>query len=327
MTVKLSIIGLGKIGASIGLALSDETKQITRVGHDLNPDNAQEAKKLGAVDSLERNLFKAVEGTDILLLAIPVDQVIETLDLVKNDLRPDTVILDTSPIKQATLDWVEKNLPKTLHYVSMMPTLNASLFSTYASGPAAANKDMFKNSLMMISAPLHTEADALSVATNLAGMLGASPLYTDVLESDGLASGSHVLPQLMAVALMNSMCKQPGWLESRKIAGNHFYHATLPVLNYDDKTRMGESLIQNRENNIRQLDLYIQELLDLRDAMKENDFETLKTSMDKARDERLLWLSRRIDNDWNVTKAKVEMPSAKDMFAQLFGMGRFGKKK
>jgi prephenate dehydrogenase len=327
MSVQLTIIGLGKIGSSVGLALSDETKQINRIGHDLNQDNAQEAKKLGAVDTLQRNLFKAVEGTDILLLAIPVDQVVETLDLVKNDLRPDTVILDTSPIKQATMNWVENNLPRNLHYVSMMPTLNAKLFNICETGTSAANKDMFKDSMMVIAAPQHTEADALTVATNLSVMLGAVPLYMDVLESDGLASGGHVIPQLMAAGLMNSLRKQPGWAESRKVAGDLFYHATLPLLKLDDKARLGESIILNQENALRQLDFLIQELLELRDAVQEKDFEMLHSSLNEARDERHLWLSRRKDNDWFASKAKADMPSAKDMFNQLFGMSRFSKKK
>jgi prephenate dehydrogenase len=326
MTVQLTIIGLGKVGASIGLALSDQTKQITRVGHDIDPNIAQEAHKLGAVDSIQRNLFKAIEGTDIVVLAIPVDQVVETLALIKDDLREDTVIIDTAPLKKATMDWAEQNLPEKIHYLSMMPTLNADLFNENKPGIKAANKDMFKNSLMVIAVPGKTESDALALASNLSVMLGASPFYADAVESDGLMTGNHVLPQLMAAALINSLSKQPGWLEGRKLTDKPFFQATLPVTNFDDKVRLGESMINNQENTVRQLNYLIAELIEYRDALAEKDTHTLQSAFEKARDERLLWLSRRLENNWQSGTEKPELPSAKDMFSQLFGFGRRNKK-
>jgi prephenate dehydrogenase len=325
MTVQLTIIGLGKIGASVGLALCDDGEQLTRVGHDINFQTAQEAKKIAAVDTIERNLFNAIKHTDILLLAIPVDQVVETLELIKDDLRPDTVILDMASVKQATLEWVEKNLPDKLHYLSMLPTLNAKTFTNDKTGIAAADGEMFKNSHMVIASPKNTESDALTVASNLAIMLGAAPYYADVVESDGLVSGTHVLPQLIASALMNCIGSQPGWVESRKIAGNNFYHTTAPILNLDDQVRLGESMMLNQENVVRQLDMFIQELVVYRDVLQEKDFETLSDSLSKAKDERLLWLSRRLDNDWNTTKSHVDLPSAKEMFGRMFGFGNRDK--
>ncbi|MBI9048066.1 MAG: prephenate dehydrogenase [Anaerolineaceae bacterium] len=327
MTVQITILGLGKIGSSVGLALSDELKQVIRVGHDVDHQTAQASQKMGAVDKVERNLFKAIEGTDILVLAIPVDQVIETLDLVKNDLREDTVILDMAPIKQTTIEWVDANLPEKVFYLSMMPTINANLFDQCATGIEAANKDLFKKSYMVIASPKRTESDAISLASNLAMMLGAAPFYADGMESDGLATGSHVVPQLIAAAMMNSLSKQSGWLEGRKVAGHNFYHNTLPLLHLDDKVRLGESIIHNQENVVRQLDLFIQELIEQRDALKEKDLESLAKILENARDERDIWLSRRTENNWEVSKSDVTMPSAKDMFGQLFGLGKRRKEK
>ena len=326
MTVQLTIIGMGKIGTSIGLALSDETHQLNRVGHDMDHQRAQEAQKLGAVDSVQRNLYKSIENTDVLVLAIPVDQVIETLELIKNDLREDAVILDTAPLKKATIDWVEKNLPEKVYYISMMPTLNAALFDENKKGVEAASKDMFKNSMMVIATPGKTETDALALASNLSIMLGAAPYYADAIESDGMMAGSHVVPQLMAAGLLNSLSKQPGWPETRKIASKAYYQATLPALNYDDKARLGESMIADRENVVRQLNFLIQELIDYRDALNEKDYTTMQDALEQAQNERLLWLSRRLENNWQNEKEKMDLPSARDMFGQLFGFGNRGKR-
>ena len=327
MTVQVTILGLGKIGASVGLALSDELDQLTRVGHDSHFQTAQEAHKMGAVDKVERNLFKAIEGADILLLAIPIDQVIETLDLVKNDLREDTVILDLAPVKQSTIAWVDENLPEKVYYLSMMPTLNAKSFEHCDTGIDGADKDLFKNSYMVIASPKRTESDAIALASNLSIMLGAAPFYADGLESDGLATGSHVVPQVIAAAMMNSLSTQSGWLESRKIASHNFFHTTLPLKHLDDKARLGESIINNGENVVRQLDLFIQELMTQRDAISERNYDQLNNYLEKARDERYIWMSRRIENNWTQSKENVDLPSARDMFSRLFGFGKRSKPK
>ncbi len=36
MAVQLTIVGLGQIGTSVGLALADQTELLYRVGHDLD---------------------------------------------------------------------------------------------------------------------------------------------------------------------------------------------------------------------------------------------------------------------------------------------------
>ena len=74
MTIQISIIGLGKIGASIGLALSPHTGQLSRTGNDIQPKVMQAAQKQGAVDRIEYNLPACVEKADIILLALPIDQ-------------------------------------------------------------------------------------------------------------------------------------------------------------------------------------------------------------------------------------------------------------
>jgi prephenate dehydrogenase len=327
MTVQLTILGLGKIGSSAGLALSDELDQLTRIGHDSSIQIAQEAQKMGAVDKIERNLFKAIEGADILLLCMPVDQVIETLALVKDDLREDAVILDMAPVKQSTIDWVDANLPEKVFYLSMMPTLNAKSFEQCNIGIEAADKDLFKKSYMVIASPKRTESDAIGLASNLSIMLGAAPFYADGLESDGLATGSHVVPQVIAAAMMNSLSTQSGWLESRKIASHNFFHSTLPLNHLDDKARLGESIINNGDNVVRQLDLFIHELMVQREAIKEKNYDQLNNYLEKARDERAIWLSRRRENNWTESKENTDLPSAREMFGRLFGFGKRNKSK
>ena len=50
-------------------------------------------------------------------------------------------------------------------------------------------------------------------------LLGALPLLMDTAEADGIFSGMHVLPQLVAAALLDTTVDRPGWQDARKLAG------------------------------------------------------------------------------------------------------------
>ena len=60
MTVQVTVLGLGQIGTSIGLALAKQKAQITRVGLDRETDTARKAEKMGAFDRISPNLRAAV---------------------------------------------------------------------------------------------------------------------------------------------------------------------------------------------------------------------------------------------------------------------------
>ena len=74
MTVQFAIIGLGQIGASVGLALAKHSDMVTRLGYDREPNIAKQARQMGAVDQIFDTLPAAVENAGLILLALPVDR-------------------------------------------------------------------------------------------------------------------------------------------------------------------------------------------------------------------------------------------------------------
>src|SRR5512138_4030418 len=111
MPVQITIIGLNQIGASIGLALAKVKDQVTRIGNDREPTIARQAEKAGAVDKTVFNLPSAVREADVVILALPVDEIRETIEIIAQDLKPGSVMIDTSPVKGPVLEWVKELLP------------------------------------------------------------------------------------------------------------------------------------------------------------------------------------------------------------------------
>ena len=92
MTVQITIVGLGQLGASVGLALGSRQDDIHRVGHDKNSEAAKAAQKKGAVDDVKNNLPAAVREADIVLLSLPIDEIRATLEVIAPDLREGAVV-------------------------------------------------------------------------------------------------------------------------------------------------------------------------------------------------------------------------------------------
>ena len=141
MATQITIVGLGQIGGSIGLGLGEDSSEtIRRTGHDRELGTARMAEKMGAVDRVAINLISAVSDADLIILALPVDQVRETIASIAQDLKEGAVILDTCPVKEAVIAWAGELLPSGRYYVGLTPVLNPTYLHTAEYGLDAARR-------------------------------------------------------------------------------------------------------------------------------------------------------------------------------------------
>jgi prephenate dehydrogenase len=325
MTIKMTIVGLGQIGASIGLGLSEQKEKILRIGHDIKSDVMRKAEKMGAVDKTIYNLHDAVEDADIVILAIPVDQVKETLELIASDLKEGSVILDASNNMISIGKWAKEYVPAERYFATITPTVNPHYIDDFQSGIDAAHADLFKKGFFVITSPAGMPADAIRLATELADLLGTTPLYADPMEYDGLSAATNLLPQLLAAALVNATMDQPGWREGRKIAGKAYYRVTEPLIYLEEEKDFGTAARLNQENAVRVINDMIIALKDIRDAISDeesNELENLMRNAVKARD---TWLQERFSADWD-RERRAEVPSSGESLARFFTGGLFKKR-
>src|SRR5512140_2994912 len=292
--VQITVLGLGQIGVSIGLALANQKDKITRVGNDREPDHARQAMKMGAFDSTPYNLPHAVEKADVVVLALPVDEIYATLKLITADLKPGAVVVNTSPLQVKSMEWAAGLLSPECHFVSLTPTVAAAYLEEVPGGVETAHADLFKDALMVITSPPNTEPDALKLAADLCGLLGGVPFFADAIEADGLLAAVHLAPRLLAASLVNATAGQPGWNEARKLASRAYANATSAVLELDERKELGQADLLNRENTVRVLNNLIDELALLRDALAGGDEAALAKQLQQARDARQAWIKARM---------------------------------
>ena len=320
MTVQMTVIGLNQIGVSIGLALKAGNHAITRVGSDEDILIEGKAQKLGAFDKMVHNLPSAVENADIVVLCLPVDEIRKTLEAIAPALKPGAVVLDTSVLKTAVLNWAEGVLPEERHLLAFTPTINPEYIQETTHGYENARADLFQKSVFLIGSTEKTHPDAVKLAADFSTLLGAKPYFSDPVEAEGLTALVHHLPQISAVALFRAIAAQPGWREGRKIAGPAFINTLATLESLDERKEYGQAMLLNSENMLRVIDGLVEELHKMRGMISSQDAEALKAYIQEAVDGRTLWLNKRQTHDWEYVSTP-EMPTSGQWLGKLVGMG------
>ena len=312
MSVQITIVGLGQIGASFGLALKRRQNDLYRVGHDKSPKISKQAQKMGAVDDTKFNLPASVSKADIVLLSLPVSEVHGVLEVIAPDLQEGAVVIGMSPIQEPIAKWAKELLPEGRFYIGLVPAINPKYLHRSELGIDAAAEDLFDDGLVMLSALPGVPEHVVRAVTVLTETVGAATIFSDMMETDGLMAGVHIVPQLMAAAMLETAIDQPGWRESRKLAGRPFATLTAALAYQDDVAAVGEAALLNSENVMFKLDAVIAALQSLREDIANGDREGLSKRLEKSLDGRVLWFEDRKSGDWlndGQPATSIEMPT------------------
>ncbi len=302
MTVQITVVGLHRIGTSIGLALQKYSDKIHLVGFDEDAGWVNRADKLKAFAVVEHTLPQAVKTADLVILAVPAVAVDEYLHLLASHLKENAQILDTSPLHQGMDTLAVNTLPAGCQFISATPVLNPQYLDDIDDEPHA---DLFKNGALLIcKAPL-THPDMIKVAADLAELLGTQPYFTDPLEADVLLSEVDLLPGLAIAALMNTAATNPGWSESKRVAAGTFSAATT-LLEHTDASELAQTALQARETTLKALDRFSSRMTEIRAAIEKGDQEELKALLEAAIDSHEDWRSFKRKFDWSAPDGKLD---------------------
>lgn len=324
---QITIVGLGFIGGSIGLALHRAGADFEVVGHDREHAVARQAQKIGAVDKTEWNLISACEGADLIVMAIPLGGIKDTMRAIAPYLKPGCLITDTATIKAQVVEWAKEILPAEVNFVGGDPVVSdGGLTATghQLSGIDAARADLFAGAIYCLTPAAGTASDAVQLASDFVSLLGAVPYYLDPLEHDGLMAGVDHLPFVLSAALLGITTESVAWREMRRLAGGAFESATRFVS--ADPTTYRDACLVNRENIVRWIDACSGKLGELRGAIMAGDADKLEQVFAAALMARQKWLKDRAEGNWEAQPAS-EMPTMTSFMGQLFGLGMLSRRK
>src|SRR5512135_2377246 len=176
----------------MGLALKKAKLDVEVVGHDKNSSTAGRALKRGAVDKTEWNLHSACAGAGLIILAVPLIGVKETLAALKDSLPPGAIVTDTATTKVPVMDWARELAPG-VEFVGGNPALSVKRAGV-GHGIDAADADLFQDATYALMASTTAAPMAIETMTNFVALIGAKPYFIDPAEHDGLMAGVQHLP-------------------------------------------------------------------------------------------------------------------------------------
>jgi len=319
---RVTIIGLGLIGGSIGLGLRASAKAIQVVGHDKDPGRNKLAKKMGAVDDSSMNLFDACQGADLVIIATPVTAIRETLELIGPELKQGCVITDTATLKEPVLSWAKETLPASISFVGGDPLLNPNAQATdltTAPGLESAQADLLRGALYALCAPPETSPTAVKRVADMIQLLQARPFFVDPIEHDGMRAAVEGLPALTSLALMQQVGGAPGWQETRKLADHVFGMATASLSG--DAAIQRAHILLNVDHLIPRLDALIHELGRLREWVATRNAAALEDAFSEAASVRTRWLIDRASGEWEEELGEIEILGTMGALGNMFGLG------
>jgi len=318
---RITIIGLGTTGVSLGLALMQSGSPLEIVGHDREPTTGQEARKRNALHRTEWNFYKACEGASMIVLAIPLGEIGATLDLLREEIQPSTMVLALNGVLGPLLQMFADKLPAHGNAVVGHPILNG------VEGALTPRADLFQKAVFCLAAGPTTNPDALQLAADFVETAGAQPLFVDPHEHDGIAAEVDALPRLLGAALMHMAAGSPGWTEAQRLAGVAFARTTLP-----DRSAQSlyAELVANRDNVLQRLDQFTRELAAWRAWLtteSPSDEHPLQVALADVEEERFRWEGKALRHEWGPSATPASQEENSGMLRQMFLGGLLGGKK
>ncbi len=298
---EIAIIGLGLIGASLGLALKAGGLTDTPiVGHDTSGKALGAAKKLGAVDRIADNAADAVKSAAIVILAVPIMNLRQSLGEIAPHLNEGAAVTDTASTKTEVMRWAAEALPATVDFVGGHPMAGKE-----TPGAEQAEATLFRGRPYCLCPSLTASPGAIKAVSGLAAVVGANPVFMDAEEHDQYAAAISHMPLMTSTALFSLIRNSASWDDFGAVAGPAFKDMTR-LASGDPALALG-IWRTNREALIHWMDRMIGEIGRFREMLKDAQDEKLLEVFTQAqvqRDEFLLDPPVRMPEDTGVSVDK-----------------------
>ena len=266
---RMTIVGLGLIGGSLGLALkAAKLQDIEIVGYRRDTSAAADARRRGAVDKTEPTLQRAVAGAGLVILATPIVAMRQVMKEIAGELRENCVVTDVASTKALVMDWASELLPANVSFVGGHPMAGKE-----TAGIANADAKLFAGKpYCIIPSPNATEG-AVRLVVGIVHLIEARPLFIDAQEHDRYVAAVSHLPLVLSTALFTLVRGSPAWPELASLASSGFRDVTRlasgePELSHD-------ICLTNREAVLHWIDRLAEELSRYRELMAEGQEEEL----------------------------------------------------
>lgn len=278
---RISIMGVGLLGGSLGLAVKrlGLAESVVGIGH--RDSTLKEAVRRGAIDRFTLDAAEGVAGADLVVLATPVGLFGELMGRAAPALEPGCLITDVGSTKRSVLRSVVPHVPESCRFVGSHPVAGSE-----ARGIQAADGELYRGALVLVVPTERSDEEAVERTEQLWQALGATVQRIDAEAHDRLLARSSHLPHLVAAALVQALSDDAetlvgaGFLDTTRIASG-------------DAALWRDIFMSNSDELLAAVDEFRAVLEALRSALARGDGEAVRSLLEAAKQRRDRLLDRR----------------------------------
>jgi prephenate dehydrogenase len=280
---KVTLIGVGLLGGSLGLALKQRRLAAKVDGFVRRTISIGEAEKIGAVDHATRNLARAVENADLVILCTPLSQMREITEKMLPALKPGAIVTDVGSVKGSVVDDLEPLIAQAGgFFVGSHPMAGGE-----KTGVSAAHADLFEKTVCLLTPTSRSNKDVVNKLEKFWQSVGARVLRMSPSMHDDLVSRSSHLPHVVAAELANYVLSPAHSKEQEAVCANGFRDTTRIASGSPEMWR--DIAMANRKNLQRVLGVFIEDLQEFSLALEKEDVKAVEEFFENAKNRRDKW--------------------------------------
>ena len=280
---KITIIGVGLLGGSIGLAVKRRKLARQTAGFVRRTASLKDCEKAGAVDFVTTDLLAAVWDADLVILCTPLAQMRSRVREMLPALKRGAIVTDVGSVKASVVRELESLIQKSgAHFVGSHPMAGAE-----KTGVSAARVGLFENTVCVVTPTKKTNRPALKQVEQFWKALGSRVLELTPETHDALVSRSSHLPHVLAATLANLILNPAQPKLQAALCANGFRDTTRIASGSPEMWR--DIALANRQNLAKALNLFVADLQKFQRMVKEGDAKAIATFFETAKQRRDDW--------------------------------------
>jgi prephenate dehydrogenase len=271
----VTIVGVGLIGASLGLALKHAGVVTKVLGVGRSIENLELAQKMGAIDGVV-DLVEAAKQSDVIVLCMPVAQMRTAFEVIEPYLEPKTMITDAGSTKGDVILAAKEVLgKKACQFVPAHPIAGGAQH-----GASAAKADLFQGKQTIVCPLQENSPEDTALIMGFWESVGSTVKKIGSVQHDAIYAAVSHLPHLLSYALMASVVNSEDADQKLDHVGAGFKDFTRIAASSPEMWR--DICLGNHIAILKELDRYLLIVNHLRKLIAENDGAGLEKLFNKA---------------------------------------------
>ena len=268
--MKIYIIGIGLIGGSFAMEMRKLFPNSTIIGIDKSENNLNKAYEIGIID--KKSCLSEISDADIIIVSVPVKSIINLLPNILDKVNKNTLVIDFGSTKNSICN-VIKDHPHLENFLATPP-----IAGTEFSGPTAAHKGLFVNKNIIICDKLRTNQSSLEIALKIFKSMKMKISYMNPDSHDKhiayVSHLSHLSSFMLGKTVMDEEKNEKNIFD---MAGSGF-ESTVRLAK--SSPEMWTDIFEdNKENIIKSLDDYIENLIQINNLIKDDRFKEIELQL------------------------------------------------